>query len=130
MSTTPLFDSIARRRHAADEGGAAPARTVPAVHAVRVAVPGTASRASVPVSAPDAGPTAPGAQSQLLVPPALVAAIDAIPARLAARLPERHLVSDEQLALVEAAADAITRAAVDAVVAELDRIAAQGIVRR
>ncbi len=38
-------------------------------------------------------------------------------------------MSSEQLALVEAVADAITRAVVDAVVGELDRITRDGVVR-
>ncbi|SBN62349.1 hypothetical protein GA0004736_1250 [Curtobacterium sp. 9128] len=105
MSTTPLFDSIARHRE----------RPV----AVRATVtPAPTSPTTAPVDAPSA-----------LVPAALVAAIDDIPARIGAALPKGYAVGTEQLALVEAVADAITRAVVDAVVTELDRIVADGVVR-
>ena len=106
MSSTPLFDSIAR-----DHDGNPVAR---------------ATFAPAPTS-PMTAPVAP-AQS-MFVPAALVAAIDEILTRIGSALVQEHAVRADQLALVEAVADAITRAVVDAVVAELDRIAADGIVR-
>jgi hypothetical protein len=106
MSTTPLFDSISRH------------------HERPVAV-----RATV-TPAPTSPTTAPVASAHsALVPAALVAAIDDIPARIGAALPKEHTVCAEQLVLVEAVADAITRAVVDAVVTELDRIVTDGVVR-
>ncbi len=74
--------------------------------------------------------TAPVAPEQsALVPAALVAAIDAIPERVGAALPGEVAVTPDQLALVEAVTDAITRAVVDAVVGELERITRDGVVR-
>lgn len=105
MSSTPLFDSVARSR----ERAAAPSR----VHAP---VP------TSPMSAPL------GARSSSAVPSALVAAIDDIPQRVVAGIRNEHRVAPEQLVLVEAVADAITRAVVDAVVTEVDRIARDGVV--
>ncbi|WP_242090443.1 hypothetical protein [Curtobacterium sp. DN_7.5] len=63
------------------------------------------------------------------VPASLVAAIDAIPQRLTADLGVGLPVAEEQLALVEAVADAVTRAVVDAVAAEVERITRDGRVR-
>lgn len=106
MSTTPLFDSISRHHE----------RPV----AVRAAfTPAPTSPTTAPVAAAHSA----------LVPAALVAAIDDIPARIGAALPKEHAVCAEQLVLVEAVADAITRAVVDAVVTELDRIVTDGVVR-
>lgn len=107
MSSTPLFDSVAR-----DHDG------VPAV-ARATFTPAPTSPMTAPV---------PSAQS-MFVPAALVAAIDEIPARVGSALAHEHAVRTDQLGLVEAVADAITRAVVDAVVAELDRITADGVVR-
>ena len=108
MSTTPLFDSIARR---AEHAPSASATVRPA------AGPAPASPLTAPVGSPD------------LVPAALVAAIDEIPGRVAAATAGAVRVDTEQLALVEAVADAITRAVVDAVVVELERITRDGVVR-
>lgn len=105
MSSTPLFDSVARSR----ERAAAPAQ----------------GRAPIPTS-PMSAPL--GARSSSAVPSALIAAIDVIPQRVAASMRNEHRVTPEQLGLVEAVADAITRAVVDAVVAEVDRIARDGVV--
>lgn len=110
MSSTPLFDAVARRASA------------PSARESVASVP-TAPAPSSPLSA------AVPPRASTLVPAALVAAIDEIPARLGAALDAEHAVSSEQLALVEAVADAITRAVVDAVVGELDRITRDGVVR-
>jgi hypothetical protein len=107
MSSTPLFDAIAR--------STATDRTAPQVP--------TPAAPSSPISAP-----VPAGES-MLVPAALVAAIDEIPSRFATTLESVHAVDDDQLPLVEAVADAITRAVVDAVVTELDRITRDGVVR-
>lgn len=105
MSSTPLFDSVARSRQ-------------------RAAAPSQA-----PVPAPTSPMSAPlGARSSSTVPAALIAAIDDIPQRVAAGIRSEHRVAPGQLVLVEAVADAITRAVVDAVVAEVDRIARDGVV--
>lgn len=106
MSSTPLFDSVIRSREQA---------TVP-----------THSATPVPTS-PMSAPL--GARSSAAVPASLVAAIDDIPERVTASLRDEHRVSAEQLVLVEAVADAITRAVVDAVVTEVDRITRDGVVR-
>lgn len=71
-------------------------------------------------------PTPSGSES---VPASLVAAIDAIPHRLTADLGAGFPVAADQLALVEAVADAVTRAVVDAVAAEVERITRDGRVR-
>lgn len=126
MSSTPLFDSIARRAARPADGWAvaAPAATPVAVPAriaptARTAPTAPTSPFSAPVAATDSAP----------VPAALVAAIDAIPAAARTCAATAHPVHDDQLVLVEAVADAITRAVVDAVVAELERIARDGVVR-
>ncbi|WNY33618.1 hypothetical protein Q9Q99_16695 [Curtobacterium flaccumfaciens] len=72
-------------------------------------------------------PVRPG--DSALVPAALVAAIDEIPVRVASALVTEVTIRPEHLVLVETVADAITRAVVDAVVCELDRIARDGVVR-
>lgn len=118
MSSTPLFDSIARRS-APQEPDARPSSRA-AVSAI------TGVDAPVPAS-PLAAPVAPRASA--LVPAALVAAIDEIPRRVGTALPQEVAVSPEQLVLVEAVTDAIARAVVDAVVTEFDRIAREGVVR-
>jgi len=88
-------------------------------------VPPAARVATTPApTSPFSAPVA--AEQSALVPNALVAAIDAIPSQVGAAL---RRVDPEQLALVEAVADVITRAVVDAVVAELDRIVRDGVVR-
>jgi len=112
MSSTPLFDSIAQRT-------ARPA----ARPAARVPTAPVAAAPTSPVSAPVP------ASASVLVPAALVAAIDEIPARVTTAMENEHPVTAAQLVLVEAVADAITRAVVDAVAIELDRIARDGVVR-
>ena len=114
MSSTPLFDSIARRTE-----GTAPAPAPAPTVARATFTPAPTSPISAPVAA----------QESLLVPAALVAAIDEIPGRVAAAMETEHRVCAEQLVLVEAVADAITRAVVDAVVTELECIARDGVVR-
>lgn len=125
MSSTPLFDSIARRT----EGpSSTPARSAGSVRARQApAAPATvaASTSAVPTS-PISSPIETG--SSVHVPAALIAAIDEIPARVTSAATELA-VAPEQLVLVEAVADAITRAVVDAVVTELERIARDGVVR-
>ncbi|MGN8051267.1 hypothetical protein ACTJKO_16415 [Curtobacterium sp. 22159] len=108
MSSTPLFDSIARR---SERTPAASATVLPA------AAPAPTSPLSAPVASAD------------VVPAALVAAIDEIPGRVVAATAGVVRVDTEQLALVEAVADAITRAVVDAVAIELERITRDGVVR-
>ncbi|MET3451606.1 hypothetical protein [Curtobacterium sp. 1544] len=124
MSSTPLFDSIARRTERAVPATASATRTtVQSVPAPTVARATFTPAPTSPMSAPVA------AQESLLVPAALVAAIDEIPGRVATAMATEHRVSAEQLVLVEAVADAITRAVVDAVATELERIACDGVVR-
>jgi hypothetical protein len=150
MSSTPLFDSIARRRErtaptpdrapadtaavARDDAPTAEAGTVDApvrLDAPRglVVQPGTGS--SVPTSPLDAPKRGAGAAQTPdgVVPADLVEMIDGIPATLRASLAREHVVRSEHLPLVEAVVDAVTRAVVDAVVAEVDRIVASGVVR-
>lgn len=100
MSSTPLFDSVAARRP-------------------------QSSRTPAPAQRNAA--TSPSGSSS--VPASLVAAIDAIPHRLSADLGAGLPVTEGQLALVGAVADALTRAVVDAVAAEVERIARDGLVR-
>lgn len=135
MSSTPLYDSISRRDprtgaagHArAQAAAAAPGPAAAPAPAAAVSV--TAARTRL-VPAPTSPMTAPVAPEQsALVPAALVAAIDAIPQRVGTALPGEVAVSPDQLALVEAVTDAITRAVVDAVVGELERITRDGVVR-
>lgn len=109
MSSTPLFDAIAR--------SAETSPTAPRAHTASAVAPTSPLSAPVPAGDP------------MLVPAALVAAIDEIPARVATTMESVHAVDHDHLPLVEAVADAITRAVVDAVVAELDRITRDGIVR-
>jgi hypothetical protein len=124
MSSTPLFDSIARRTERAVLATASAARTT-----VQSAPAPTVARATF-TPAPTSPMSAPvAAHESLLVPAALVAAIDEIPGRVATAMETEHRVSAEQLVLVEAVADAITRAVVDAVATELERIACDGVVR-
>lgn len=113
MSSTPLFDSIAR---CGDRP--APTQQAPAPSVARATfTPAPTSPMSAPVERAD------------IVPAALVAAIDAIPARVASAASGEHRVSAEQLALVEAVADSLTRVVVDAIATELERIARDGAVR-
>ncbi|WP_375342335.1 hypothetical protein, partial [Curtobacterium sp. MCBD17_008] len=63
------------------------------------------------------------------VPTDLIAVIDGIPARLRASLAREYPVSREQLPLVEAVVDAVTKAVVDAIAVELDRITTSGVIR-
>jgi hypothetical protein len=107
MSSTPLFDAVSRRHDLA-----------------------AAHRTTSPVAPPAPAPTSPlsapvAATRSTLVPAALVAAIDDIPVRVASALPQVVSVRPEQFELVEAVADAVTRA----VAVELDRIHADGAVR-
>jgi hypothetical protein len=126
MSSTPLFDSLRQVR--TTDAATPPAPRSVAVPAAQQPVPASpidapalvhdATAAAVAVTDPSAS-----------VPAGLVSAIDAIPARLRASLAREHQVSPEDLPFVEAIADALTRAVVDAVVSELDRIATTGLVR-
>ncbi|WP_336697800.1 hypothetical protein [Curtobacterium sp. USHLN213] len=118
MSSTPLFDSIARRAERPTPAPAAPA--APSAPTIS-----RATFAPAPTS-PMTAPVEP--QGPVFVPASLVAAIEAIPTRVVAAT-TAHAVAPEQLVLVEAVADAITRAVVDAVVTELERIARDGVVR-
>ncbi|MDT0211393.1 hypothetical protein [Curtobacterium sp. BRD11] len=144
MSSTPLFDSISRRASRAATTApeqAQPAVTLPAAPApapapAPTATPAPAAAVSVTaartrvVPAPTSPLTAPvSPMRSALVPAALVAAIDEIPQRVGTALPNEVAVSPDQLALVEAVTDAITRAVVDAVVGELERITRDGVVR-
>lgn len=146
MSSTPLFDSISRRASraattapeqsqpavtlpAAPAPASAPAPAPTATPAPAAAVSVTAARTRV-VPAPTSPLTAPvSPMRSALVPAALVAAIDEIPQRVGTALPNEVAVTPDQLALVEAVTDAITRAVVDAVVGELERITRDGVVR-
>ncbi|MDN4647284.1 hypothetical protein [Curtobacterium sp. PsM8] len=142
MSSTPLFDAIARR---SAQSGAAPSS--PIATPARTAAPTTiapsastapAVRLDAPagLSVPSAdlaavhGPASSVPSSPLAVVPAdLVEMIDGIPASLRASLAREHVVCQEQLPLVEAVVDAVTRAVVDAVAIEVERIVASGVVR-
>jgi hypothetical protein len=89
----------------------------------------TSSTPTSPVGpAAPVGPAVPAAPAAV-VPTDLIAMIDGIPASLRASLAREYAVGREQLPLVEAVADAITRAVVDAVAVEVDRIIASGVVR-
>jgi hypothetical protein len=121
MSSTPLFDSIAQRRDQADAPHSTP-------HSTAHSAPSPALAVVTPVpTSPMSAPVRPG--DSTLVPAALVAAIDEIPVRVASALVTEVTIRPEHLVLVETVADAITRAVVDAVVCELDRIARDGVVR-
>ena len=133
MSSTPLFDSIALRAErstpASDQAVAVRATSVRAEAAPRPTPAPEPSRAAAP-TAPTSPLSAPiRATDAVLVPAALVAAIDEIPARVTRAMVTEHAVRSDQLVLVEAVADAITRAIVDAVAVELERIARDGVVR-
>ena len=123
MSSTPLFDAVSRRhdRAAAGPHGVTPPVTPPA--------PTPTSPLSAPVAAARSTLVPAAVVPAALVPAALVAAIDDIPVRVASALPQVVSVRPEQFELVEAVADAVTRAVVDAVAVELDRIHADGAVR-
>jgi hypothetical protein len=112
MSSTPLFDSIARLADVPTPS----ALTVPQV---RVSAPVPTSPISAPVAATAA----------TLVPNALVAAIDDIPAQMIAAAEREVRISPEQRALVEALGDSFIRVVVDALATELERIARAGVVR-
>lgn len=111
MSSTPLFDSIAQRHDQPEAPASTPVRAA--------AAPAPTSPMTAPVRAGDS----------TLVPAALVAAIDDITVRATPSVVTELRVRPEQLVLVETVADAITRAVVDAVATELDRIARDGVVR-
>jgi hypothetical protein len=102
MSSTPLFDTIARRT---DRVGVIGRDVAPSTPAVARA---TFTPASVPAD--------------------LVAAIDAIPAQMAAVTPDQPL-TDAELALVERVGDEFIRIIVDTLSAELDRISRDRVVR-
>ncbi|WP_144710292.1 hypothetical protein [Curtobacterium pusillum] len=106
MSSTPLFDSIARQTDA------------PSV-----------AHSTISADSAPASPISSPASDPVLVPAALVAAIEAIPAPVSGTFETEHPVAAAQLVLVEAVADAMTRAVVDAVASELERIARDGFVR-
>jgi hypothetical protein len=131
MSSTPLFDSLrqVRTTDVTTSPAARPGSAPAAVPAAQQPVP--ASPIDAPALVHDAAAVAPVAVAHpdTTVPAGLVSAIDAIPARLRATLAREHQVSPEDLPFVEAIADALTRAVVDAVVTELDRIATTGLVR-
>ncbi|MDM7891334.1 hypothetical protein [Curtobacterium caseinilyticum] len=121
MSSTPLFDAFARRSDLRNDS------VLRSDSALRndSAQPGASA-----VPAPTSPLSAPlPAEETALVPNALVAAIDRIPAGVGAAPTGQHAVTTDQLVLVEAVADAITRAVVDAVVVELERITRDGFVR-
>lgn len=142
MSSTPLFDAIARR---SAQSGAAPSSPIatPARTAAPTTIAPSASTApAVRLDAPAGltvpsvdlaavhGPASSVPSSPLAVVPAdLVEMIDGIPASLRASLAREHVVCQEQLPLVEAVVDAVTRAVVDAVAIEVERIVASGVVR-
>jgi len=127
MSSTPLFDAISRRApRTAGTAGAASTPAAPAPTPAARAVTAPAAAAPAPTS-PLTAPVSP--RQSALVPAVLVAAIDEIPQRVSAALPTEMAVAPDQLALVEAVTDAITRAVVDAVVGELERITRDGVVR-
>jgi hypothetical protein len=131
MSSTPLFDSLRQLRGA--EPTPAPASRaeveIAAVPAAQQPVPASPVDAPALVYGTPAGTPVAVERPHTDVPAGLVSAIDAIPARLRTTLAREHPVTPEQLPFVEAVADALTRAVVDAVVAELDRIATTGLVR-
>lgn len=154
MSSTPLFDAIARR--SAQPGAAPSAPTAPSASTAASAPTAASARTAAPTTiAPSAsaapavrldapagltvpsvdvaavpGPATPVPSSPLAVVPAdLVEMIDGIPASLRASLAREHVVCQEQLPLVEAVVDAVTRAVVDAVAIEVERIVASGVVR-
>lgn len=154
MSSTPLFDAIARR--SAQPGAAPSAPTAPSASTAASAPTAASARTAAPTTiAPSAsaapavrldapagltvpsvdvaavrGPATSVPSSPLAVVPAdLVEMIDGIPASLRASLAREHVVCQEQLPLVEAVVDAVTRAVVDAVAIEVERIVASGVVR-
>lgn len=154
MSSTPLFDAIARR--SAQPGAAPSAPTAPsastaasaptaasartaapttidpsasAAPAVRLDAPAGLTVPSVDVAAVRGPATSVPSSPLAVVPADLVEMIDGIPASLRASLAREHVVCQEQLPLVEAVVDAVTRAVVDAVAIEVERIVASGVVR-
>ncbi|WP_146242613.1 hypothetical protein [Curtobacterium sp. MCPF17_047] len=132
MSSTPLFDAIARR---SQRSGPAPTARLDApagltMASAAVSVASTpASPLDAPAPEPAEAPEAPVAPAAAVVPADLVEVIDGIPASLRASLAREHVVCREQLPLVEAVVDAVTRAVVDAVAVEVERIVATGVVR-
>ena len=163
MSSTPLFDAIARR--SAQSGAApsspiaTPARTAASTRtggsistvaststvasgpiapsassastapAVRLDAPAGLSVPSADVAAVRGPATSVPSSPLAVVPADLVEMIDGIPASLRASLAREHVVCQEQLPLVEAVVDAVTRAVIDAVAIEVERIVASGVVR-
>jgi hypothetical protein len=107
-------------------GGGAAGVTVAEAPAHPAATSSTPT-SSVGPAAP-VGPAVPAA-STAVVPTDLIAMIDGIPASLRASLAREYAVGREQLPLVEAVADAITRAVVDAIAVEVDRITTSGVIR-
>jgi hypothetical protein len=110
MSSTPLFDTIARR---SDETGIIGRDIAPSQPAVA-----RSTFAPAPAPAPSA-----------TVPSDLVAAIDEIPARMIAAAEQEFRISDEQRALVEALGDSFIRVVVDSLATELERIVRDRVVR-
>ena len=132
MSSTPLFDAIARRgEHSvpASTGplGAPGGRVEPGAEVSAAESPSAPMDAAPPMATVSASATTTARSA--VVPADLVEVIDGIPARLRASLAREHVVSHEQLPLVEAVVDAITRAVVDAVAVEVERIITTGFVR-
>jgi hypothetical protein len=121
MSSTPLFDAIARRNEQPRAVGTVRPDAVPGDRGSRT----PASPLDAPAAVAPVVPIAPHSA----VPADLVEMIDGIPASLRASLAGEHIVCPEQLPLVEAVVDAVTRAVVDAVAIEVERIVATGVVR-
>lgn len=123
MSSTPLFDSIAR--------SAERSTTRPAVTTQQpVAAPQPAVARLTVTPAPSSPMTAPVAAAESTVVPCdLVQAIDDIPARLVASAEREFHISDEQRALVEAIGDTFIRVVVDTLATELERIVRDRTVR-
>ncbi|WP_181439475.1 hypothetical protein [Curtobacterium sp. MCBD17_032] len=170
MSSTPLFDAIARRtaevgrtrtagRETARATSNSPAVPVPvavdlaapSTHTTGIDARGTGSGLGVPADGsvaagastvdapayPAAAPTTPtspvgsagSAAPTAAVPADLIAVIDDIPASLRASLAREYAVGRNELPLVEAVVDAVTKAVVDAVAVEVDRIITSGVIR-
>ncbi|KQO60295.1 hypothetical protein [Curtobacterium sp. Leaf261] len=120
MTTTPLFDSIARR---------AERSVVPPIVPTGYSARPVARLTAVPKSAPDAEPVG----AARIVPPALVAVIDAIPAAIGCPDARRtfdladHSVSTVRVAgqdreVVAAIGDILIRRVVDSIEQELGTI--------
>lgn len=130
MSSTPLFDQIARRAEARTSSPAPDAAPVSAMPSTAAPGPVQAPR---PLAAPQSAPTPTSPVGtpvvRTVVPSALVAEIEGIPTRIAAVFRQDAALSAEQLALVDALGDSLIRVVVDALAIELDRIARDRAVR-